>query len=321
MATHPPRTSRSRPSMGRPPRRGPARSARAPHGGPHQDRPAGPEQHATGNRLAAGQVAQRRMRQRRRRAVTLALLVLATALLGADLAHHGLGRLSPQPQRTLAAGGSGGQVAAAPAGSAPSAAKPAAASPAASYPATGPGTFGYAGGEGPTLGTAGTLRRFHVAVEEQTGQDATAFAGAVDAILGDQRGWTASRELRLQRVPKATSAEFTIFHATGATSEQLCATGGLHTERFTSCRLPGQVIINLARWLEAIPDYGAPLDVYQAYAINHEVGHQLGEGHQACPRGGWPAPVMQQQTYGLATCRANAWPYPDGQRYDGPPLP
>jgi hypothetical protein len=171
------------------------------------------------------------------------------------------------------------------------------------------------------LGRAGTLRRFHVAVEDGMGQDLAAFATDADKILGDQRSWIASRQFRLQRVPKSVSAEFTLFLATAGTSEKMCATGGLSTDKFTSCRLPGQVIINVARWLGAIPNYGAPLADYQAYAVNHEVGHQLGHGHEACPGPGQRAPVMQQQTYGLKGCRANAWPYLDGQRYTGPPIP
>jgi hypothetical protein len=74
-----------------------------------------------------------------------------------------------------------------------------------------------------------------------------------------------------------------------------------------------------ARWLT--PDYGAPLEVYRAYAINHEVGHQLGHGHEACMAAGQLAPVMQQQTYGLKGCVANPWPFVNGQRYTGLPIP
>lgn len=190
----------------------------------------------------------------------------------------------------------------------------------ASYPMTGPGSFDYAGGTGPMLGGSGPPRRYRVAVEERVGQDAADFAAQVDAILGDRQGWTASGQLRLQRVPSPGAADFTVLLATPATSERMCAAGGLHTERYTSCRLPGQVIVNLARWLTAVPGYGAPLAVYRAYAINHEVGHELGHGHEACPGGG-PAPVMQQQTYGLRGCTANGWPYLGGRRHSGRPVP
>jgi len=190
-----------------------------------------------------------------------------------------------------------------------------------SYPERGSGSFTEVNTGGPALGTAGTVRRFRIAIEDGTGQDSTAFAAEVEAILGDQRSWVAAKQYRLQRVPKGAAAEFTIYLATPATSERMCALGGLSTEGYTSCRLPGQVIINLARWLTAVPDYGAPVSTYRAYAINHEVGHQLGHNHEACPASGSPAPVMQQQTYGLKGCLAYAWPYLAGRRYAGPAIP
>jgi Protein of unknown function (DUF3152) len=79
-------------------------------------------------------------------------------------------------------------------------------------------------------------------------------------------------------------------------------------------------VINLARWRLSVPGYGASLAEYQAYAINHEVGHELGYGHEACPRPGRRAPVMQQQTLGLHGCRANGWPYVGTRRYAGRPV-
>ncbi|GAA2629742.1 hypothetical protein GCM10010399_72050 [Dactylosporangium fulvum] len=188
-------------------------------------------------------------------------------------------------------------------------------------PATGAGTFAYATTGGPVAGGAGALKKYRVAVEDGSNQQPDTFAAAVEKTLGDPRSWTASGQLRLQRVAGQGTADFTIFLATPATSEQMCGTAGLHTDGYSSCRITGKVIINLARWLTAVPDYGAPVEDYQAYVINHEVGHELGNGHEACPGAGRPAPVMQQQTYGLKGCVANVWPFVDGQRYSGPKVP
>jgi hypothetical protein len=188
------------------------------------------------------------------------------------------------------------------------------------YPRVGAGSFTVAGDGSPVRGEDGPVARYRVAVEQGTGQDPDAFAADVDAVLADPRSWVGSGELRVQRVPGAVRADFTVYLATPLTSEAMCAEGGLSTDGYTSCRLPGKVVINLARWLEAVPDYGAPLEVYRAYVINHEVGHEFGEGHEACPAPGLPAPVMQQQTYGLDGCLPNAWPILDGHRHTGYPI-
>ncbi|MEV4279389.1 DUF3152 domain-containing protein [Actinoplanes xinjiangensis] len=183
------------------------------------------------------------------------------------------------------------------------------------------GEFGYAGERGPMLGDGGRLYRFRVAVEKNIDDTSpTEFADAIDETLGDERSWINDGRLRLRRVPKAADADFTIYLASAKTSEKMCATGGLDTEGYTSCRVPGQVIINADRWADAVPEYDGKLDTYRRYTINHEVGHELGHGHEACPGEGEKAPVMQQQTFGLKGCTPNPWPYLDGKRYTGEPV-
>ncbi|MEV0157347.1 DUF3152 domain-containing protein [Micromonospora sp. NPDC050686] len=252
------------------------------------------------------------MRRRRRRAALIGLALLGAVVGVVEVTGVGATGEPAGDETIVAQGGGGGAT------NHPDAVPPHP-DTAAGYPATGSGSFVTAAGTSPVRGSGGQLRRYRVAVERDSGRDPDAFAAEVDDVLGDDRSWTASGGLRVQRVADADTADFTVYLATPGTSERMCAEGGLHTEGYTSCRLPGQVIINLARWMDGVPDYGAPLEVYRTYVINHEVGHEFGELHQGCPRPGAPAPVMQQQTYGLDGCVANAWPYVDGTRYEGEP--
>jgi hypothetical protein len=186
-------------------------------------------------------------------------------------------------------------------------------------PGVGSGDLAYAQVDGPVAGTGGPLLRYRVGVETEAGVPLAEFAAAVEAILADPRSWTAGGTLRLQRVSGAAGFDFTVLLASPVLSEAMCREDGLRTQRYTSCRLSdGRVVINSDRWLTGVPDYGAPLVEYRAYVINHEVGHQLGHQHELCPRAGVPAPVMQQQTFGLDGCTPYGWPYRDGQLYTGP---
>ncbi|HEX5540607.1 MAG TPA: DUF3152 domain-containing protein [Micromonospora sp.] len=192
-------------------------------------------------------------------------------------------------------------------------------------PAAGRGTFAYATGHGEVLGRAGPLRRYRVAVEAGADEDVEEFAETVDLVLGDTRSWIASGRLRLQRVPDGAGHDFTIYLATARTAQKMCAAGWvdirINGKPFTSCRTQGKAIINLDRWRHSVDDYVAaevPLTTYREYVINHEVGHELGYGHERCPGVGRPAPIMQTQTLGLKGCTANPWPYLDGVRYAGP---
>jgi hypothetical protein len=141
------------------------------------------------------------------------------------------------------------------------------------------------------------------------------FAGAVDAALGDYRGWTAAGTLSMQHVPGDAGSNFTVLLASPWTAYSLCQSIGIDIRiggvPFTNCQAGSRIVINADRYLGGVGGYGAPLSVYRAYAINHEVGHRLGKQHVLCPGGGQLAPVMQQQTISLQGCVANAWPYPD----------
>lgn len=238
-----------------------------------------------------------RIRRRRGRGILLLVLLLAVALAAIDLHRRGMVDL-PLPFD----------------------ARPPETAPADSPDVVraGAGTFQFASGDGPVAGSEGPLLRYQVAVEDGLGIPVEQFAAAVEAILSDARSWTAGGELRLQRV--AGPGDFAVYLASPVLSEAMCRQDGLETGQFTNCRLgDGRVVINSARWLTGVPDYGAPLAEYRAYVINHEVGHQLGHGHELCPGAGEPAPVMQQQTLGLAGCTAYGWPYRVGVRYTGPP--
>lgn len=172
----------------------------------------------------------------------------------------------------------------------------------------------------PVRGTKGELVTYRVEVEKGSGVNVRSFAGAVDRTLSHPRGWTADGGFRFQRVTDE-EPRVTIRLATPESVDKACAEAGVDTEGFLSCRAGNVIHLNLNRWavgVKAVRDLGT----YRHYLVNHEVGHVLGRQHEACPRKGTPAPVMQQQTKDLKGCTANAWPFDaDGDEWTGPPTP
>ncbi|MFG1739751.1 DUF3152 domain-containing protein [Micromonospora chalcea] len=194
-------------------------------------------------------------------------------------------------------------------------------------PAKGRGSFGYDDRTGGVLGRSGPLHRYRVAVENGSGEQAHDFGEAVRRALAGPGSWVDGGRLRLRQVGPGSGYDFTIYLATRETARRLCGAGGIDIRvggvPYTSCRVPGKVVINLDRWRTSAPHLvaaGMTLDDYRLYVINHEVGHQLGHRHEGCPRAGRAAPVMQQQTLFLNGCRPNPWPYVGGKRYAGPSL-
>ncbi|MEV6244488.1 DUF3152 domain-containing protein [Lentzea sp. NPDC051838] len=170
----------------------------------------------------------------------------------------------------------------------------------------GVGTFKAVPGSGPRVGEANAqkFRKYAIAIEDGVkpadyNDDAAAFGRTVEGFLSDPRSWIGTKTVALQRVEANQNPDFTVTLATTKTTHTIC---GKEIPFETSCwdDPSNRVIINVARWVRGAMVYGRDLSGYRTYVINHEVGHALGNGHAACQENGAPAPVMMQQTFGVA---------------------
>lgn len=203
----------------------------------------------------------------------------------------------------------------------------------------GPGTFRVVPGTGPKVGK-GTTKTYTYSIEIENGINATdigggddAFAGMVDTTLADPRGWTSDSRIAVQRVTDNPLVRISL--TTPETTHKMC---GRTIPYESSCRLSrdGRVVINLARWVRGALAFNGDSGNYRTYAINHEVGHAFGRGHEGCAQSDALAPVMMQQTFGVnndyvaqlndavpgtsdpvkadgKVCRTNPWPNPQGK--------
>ncbi len=191
-------------------------------------------------------------------------------------------------------------------------------------------------------GSGDTTFTYSIEVEDgidpaSIGGDEAVFARSIDATLKDPRSWAGSGKFVFQRVDSG-EPNFRISLTTPETTHlpQVC---GQTIKYESSCYVSKaidqkkRVVINLARWDRGAVAYGASLDRYRQYAINHEVGHALGKRHEGCKKDGDPAPVMMQQSFSVSnntvwdlnqgdpanaplvakdgkTCVPNPWPNP-----------
>lgn len=156
------------------------------------------------------------------------------------------------------------------------------------------------------------VHTYVVKVETTAGLDANAVARELHGVLSDPRGWAGYQGNSFALVPEGSKPELTIYLASPATVDALCAPATPH--RTWNCRVGDRVVLNIDRWNLATPTWAAASRAeYHAYMLNHEVGHYIGLDHVACPGAGKPAPVMMQQSITLGGCVINAWPQPAGR--------
>ncbi len=197
-------------------------------------------------------------------------------------------------------------------------------------------------GSGPKIGN-GKLYTYTVEVEDgidpssYAGDDA--FAATVQGTLSNpSQGWTWDGKIAFQRVDaNFPNPSFRVSLTTPETTHRPDACG-FQIKFEASCyrKSLGRVLINLARWVRGAKAYGADMTGYRQYAINHEVGHALGNQHVGCTGTDQPAPVMMQQSFGVSDdyvsmlndipggdkgkvakdgriCKTNSWPNPTPQ--------
>ena len=158
------------------------------------------------------------------------------------------------------------------------------------FPEHGAGTWHVVPPAGST-GTSGTTYAVEVEDGVALPQGDDSFAAVVDYVLRHPRGWVSRHAFR--RVGGDVEPELRIRLTSQRTARSLC---GFELPYDTSCRIGSTVHISAARWFRGAHTYRDDLRGYRVYAINHEVGHFLGLGHEVCPEDGAPAPVMMQQT-------------------------
>ena len=191
----------------------------------------------------------------------------------------------------------------------------------------GAGTWRVIPGAGEPFGT-GRLFTYTVEVEDGVELEGgpAGFATTVDSTLRNPKSWIGSGRYRFQRIDDNRAAALRISLASQETTRRLC---GFQIPFDASCWTPGdhRVVISTARWARGAVAFQGNVVQYQQYAVNHEVGHGLGFSHIACDGPGRLAPVMMQQTWGVAdnylaalgtdhvaadglVCQPNAWPFP-----------
>lgn len=199
------------------------------------------------------------------------------------------------------------------------------------YTQQGKKTFHAVPGTSKQIGTGPQVYTYTVEVEDGVapsdfGGDRT-FGKMVDATLANSRSWIGDGKVSFRRIDSG-DPDLRISLSSAGTARELC---GYQIKLETSCFYPPdkRVTVNEARWVRGALSYEGDDVAYRQYLVNHEVGHGIGyEHHEPCKHNGALAPVMMQQSFGVANsqimaldpdmqadkalvCKPNPWPFPD----------
>ncbi|GAC66613.1 DUF3152 domain-containing protein [Gordonia soli] len=241
----------------------------------------------------------------------------------ADATPDAASRNTDVSKETAPVGAPTGQIqeAALPAGSLP---------PGGPYTGKGRESYRVVRGDGRKVGTGPQEYTYTVEVEnglnpQDYGGDPT-FAKMVDSTLANPRGWIGDGKVSFRRIDSG-EPDLRISLTSPGTTRELC---GYQIKLETSCFYPPdrRVTLNEARWVRGALSYQGDDLLYRQYLINHETGHGIGyEAHEPCRENGALAPVMMQQSFGVANseimaldpqmkanralaCTPNPWPFP-----------
>ncbi|MFD8145801.1 DUF3152 domain-containing protein [Streptomyces sp. NPDC059708] len=262
-----------------------------------------------------------RRAERRRRLRRTVLGSMALAALSVAAYWLGLERGSATAARSGPSPAAGRAAAPAEHASPPPSPSPAASPAASPSPTAAPGAFTASSSAGRPQGQGRALR-WRVETENASGVDPDSAARNIEEILGDRRGWIRDPAYGFRLAGRGEPVDFTVKIATPSTTDRLCDVVTPELIGETNCQAHHTIVVNLKRWQEGSPKFRGSAAEYRALIINHEVGHELGRGHETCPRPGAPAPAMMQQIKGLQGCTSNAWPHTAGGTYlAGPQVP
>ena len=210
------------------------------------------------------------------------------------------------------------------------------------YTEVGEGTYRAIGRPGMKVGE-GKTKRVKFVIEAENGLDTNSYGGddavstMIDSTLSDPRSWTHDKNIAFEHIDiddPTQTPDLRIQISSPETARQACGDSiKIETSCFTAAG--NRVVLNEARWVRGSGAFNGDLGLYREYMINHEVGHGIGYAHhKACEDDGGLAPIMMQQTLGLANnplhkldkecaqvypednkvCKYNAWPYPQASK-------